>query len=132
MADVEVTPEQKEVAKKLLGALDSSSFDAVFTAQEVVSAIKMFVDRGESPEDVLMRADFADDEQATAATRHAAKCEDFHDKIGTRELHNTIAARTSIGGKRIDILLKGVTGGQAQSPRRNGMGDWLKKKANIE
>jgi hypothetical protein len=134
MADIaqEITPEQKEVAKKLLGELNSSSFDAVFTAQEVVSAIKMFVERGEKAEDLLMRADFADDEQATAATRHAAKCADFHDKIGLEELHSTIAARVSIGGKRIDILLKGVTGGQTAPAKKNGMGDWAKRKAGIE
>jgi hypothetical protein len=46
----EITAEQKEVAKKLLGQLDAGSFDNVFSAQEVVSAIKMFVERGEMAE----------------------------------------------------------------------------------
>ncbi len=128
----QMTPEQKEVAKKLLGELNSGSFEAVFTAQEVVSAIKMFVDPGEQLKDIFMRADFADDEQALAASRHNAKCKDFHDKIGEEEIHNTVAARVSIKGKRVDILLKGVTGGQAQSPKKQSAGEWLKRKAGYE
>ncbi len=127
-----ITQEQKEVAKKLLGQLDSSSYDAVFTAQEVVSAIKMFVDPGESLKDFLPRADFADDEMALAAARHMAKCQDFKDEIGKTELHNAVTARVSIRGKRVDILLKGVTGGQASVPHKSGAGDWLKRRAGVE
>lgn len=132
MAETPVlSDEQKAVAKKLAGELNSGSFDAVFTAQEVVSAIKMFVDPGENIDDLLMRAEFADDEQAMAAVRHAAKCADFHDKVGTDELHHAIAARVSIKGRRVDILLKGVTGGQSSSPKHNGVGDWMKNKAGV-
>ncbi len=128
----QLTTEQQDVAKKLLGELNSGSFDQRFTAQEVVSAIKMFVDPGKNITDLFMRADFADDEMALAAARHVSKCKDFADTIGETEAHNTIAARVSIRGKRVEILLKGVTGGQAQAPKGgNGAGDWLKRKANI-
>lgn len=126
------TPEQAEIAKRLLGELDNDGMQARFTAQEVVSAIKMFVDPGKELKDIFMRADFADDEQALAIARHVAKCQDFHDKIGETEAHHAVAARVSIKGKRVDILLRGVTGGQQLSPKRQGMGDWLKKKANVE
>jgi hypothetical protein len=134
MAEAPVlSDEMKQVAAKLAGELNSGSFDQVFTAQEVISAIKMFVDPGESLEGLLMRADFADDEQAMAATRHAAKCTDFHDKVGEQELHNTVAARVSIKGKRVEILLKGVTGSQTPVKNSRGnSGEWLKKKAGIE
>lgn len=127
-----LSTEQQEVAKKLLGELNSGSMDQRFTAQEVVSAIKMFVDPGKDITDLFMRADFADDEMALAASRHTSKCKDFNDSIGEQEAHNTIAARVSIRGKRVEILLKGVTGGQAQAPKAgNTGGDWLKKKAGI-
>ena len=133
MAETPVlSDEMKQVAAKLAGELNSGSFDQVFTAQEVISAIKMFVDPGESLEGLLMRADFVDDEQAMAATRHNAKCEDFHDKVGIQELHNTVAARVSIKGKRVEILLKGVTGSQTPVKNNKGTGEWLKKKAGLE
>jgi hypothetical protein len=128
----EITPEQKEVAKKLLGQLNSGSFDAVFTAQEVVSAIKMFVDPGDTMDDLFMRADFADDEQALAAARHSAKCKEFGDKFGEQEIHMTAAGRVSIGGKRVDILLRGVTGNQAQAGHKTQFGDRVKKAAGLE
>ena len=120
-----------EVQAKLDAFLGEGSYEKHFTAQEVVSAIKMAVDPGDKPEQLHMRADFADDEQATAATEIEARCKLFHDEVHMAELHNTMAARTAIKGKRIGILKEMVIGQQSQVPQRGGIGDWAKRKAGV-
>lgn len=120
-----------EQQAKLDAFLGEGSYDKHFTAQEVVSAIKMIVDPGEKPEQLHMRADFADDEQATAATEIEARCKLFHDEIHMAELHNTMAARTAIKGKRINILRDAVIGQQRQQPQSQGASAWLKNKAGL-
>jgi hypothetical protein len=122
-----LTPEQQE---KLNAFLGEGGYDKHFTAQEVLSAIKMLVDPGEKPEQLHMRADFYDDAQATAATEIEAHCTLFHDKVHLAELHNTMAARTAIKAKRINKLVEAVIGQQRQ-PQTGGGGDWLKRKAGV-
>lgn len=120
-----------EQQAKLNAILGEGSHDKMFTMQEVVSAIKMIVDPGDKPEELHMRADFFDDEQATAATEIEARNKLFHDIIHQEELHNTMAARTAIKGKRVNILRDTIIGQQNQHQQPQGFGEWAKKKAGL-
>ncbi len=127
-----LTAEQAQAADKLLGALNSGSFDGVFTAQELPSVIKMILEMANDAHNVFLRGDFADDEMALAATRHGSKCRDFNDLNGEKELLETISARCAIRGKRIDIAAR-CAAPQYQSPKAGGgAGQWLKKRAGVE
>lgn len=120
-----------KVEQKLNGILSEGSFDKMFTMQEMVSAIKEIIHIGDEPRDLYMRADFFDDEQAVDAAGIEADCEEFHNPTAKRQLHNTMAARTAVKGKRIAILERTITGSQQQAQKPQGIGGWMKQKAGI-
>jgi hypothetical protein len=133
MADTQLNEVQAQEAEKLLGKLDGTSLDNVFTAQEVASVIKMVLEAKEKDEitNTFLRADFADDLQALAAARHIAKCREFNDILGELHTRLIIHARSAIGAKRVETAVRAASP-QYQPPKHNSWQDKIKQKAGVE
>jgi hypothetical protein len=130
-----LSTEKKDAARRLVASLGGSSFDNVFQMQETVSAIKMMVDIGKKPEDMLARTNFLNDTQALAAVRVLSDCIDFGDEVGAQELWWAMAARSAIGAERMYMLLKAVIGGNGQDVKPgggSGFKGWMRRRAGMD
>ncbi len=112
-------PEMDE--KKLKGWLGAGDFDGVFQSSGVPSAIEKFVEAGKDYPDMALRADFRNDAHVNKTVILYALAEKRHHTALKEAIMNVVAGRPSIGGKRIEILLKAVVGQLQQDERKGGM-----------
>ena len=105
--------------------IDTDSFKGAFTTQQMGTAIEKIVERGDKIEDLIMRGQFWDVDHMNSWTRLLRKAVHFKDAELEQLLMNHLAGCTSVGGERIDILLRAVIG-QYQAERKTSFGGKLR------
>lgn len=93
--------------------------EGLFSGQKISSAIEKFVERGDEPEDLILRSDFPDYDIGTAWLRMRRKAQHFKDKELEDMLMNYTAMLPAIGGKRIGILKDAVIGTHSAYDQQN-------------
>jgi len=114
--------------KKLDAFIDSDNLGGLFLSHALPSAIDKFVERGDTFEDLIIRADFRNTTYKNACMRLYRKMVHFHCPEGKTLIINLIAGDVAEKGKRIDILKQAVIG-QLENERRQSVGNriqgWL-------
>lgn len=111
--------------KELNDWLGIGTFDNVFQSQQFATALEKFIERGDSVEDLLLRAHFRDVNHLNALIRLYRKAVHYEDDELQKTLLNHAAGYPAIGGLRIDILLQAVCG-QTRQKKEQSFGGQLK------
>jgi len=95
---------------KLKSWLNDGDFDGAFQGNQIPSVIEKFVERGEKIEDLLLRAEFRDDKHVNKTVLLMTDSIHFKYAEFQESIINAIAARPSIKGNRMLMVLKAVIG----------------------
>lgn len=87
-----------------------SDIERVFSQADMPSVIKEFVHPGKTPQDLLMRTVFRNENQRNAALRYLRKCEKFRMASHIIMLTNWLAASPSVEGRSRKEVLQATAG----------------------
>jgi hypothetical protein len=117
----DVPDKTAEIPEDVKAFLGFDSYKNAFTTQNMSSAIEKLVERGDKIEDLIMRGQFWTSDHMNSWVKLLRKAIHFNDKELEQLLMNHLAGCTSIGGERIDILLRAVIG-QYQAQKKTSTG----------
>ncbi len=117
------------------GFLSGGQLAGMVGQKEMPNALNMLIQPGEDPIELAMRTIIVRDDEISVKIKayayRLAKCEEFHDELGKKEILYEWAMQVSRRGIGREQIVDSVTGERSHNEKMSGggIGQWIRNKA---